>query len=58
MLEQGQAEGELLAQHGLAEKLLEDLAAAVNDFDASVAESNEGRRTTVRGRSSRRSATR
>lgn len=50
MLEQGQAQGELLAQHGLAEKLLEDLAAAVNDFDASVADSNEGRRDHVGAR--------
>lgn len=42
MLEQGQAQKELLAKHGLADKLLEDLTAAVNEFDASVAETNEG----------------
>jgi hypothetical protein len=50
MLEQGQAQQELLAKHGLADKLLEDLAAAVDDFDASVAESNEGRRDHVGAR--------
>ena len=42
MLEQGQAQKELLAKHGLAEKLLDDLTAAVAEFDASVAETNEG----------------
>jgi hypothetical protein len=49
MLEQGQAERELLAQHGLADRLLEDLAAAVDDFDASVGESNQGRRAITLG---------
>jgi len=44
MLEQGQAQRELLAQHGLADRLLEDLTAAVDQFDALVAETNEGRR--------------
>ena len=42
MLEQGQAQKELLAKHGLADKLLDDLTAAVTEFDASVAETNEG----------------
>jgi hypothetical protein len=50
MLEQGQAQQELLARHGLADKLLQDLAAAVDDFDASVAESNQGRRDHVGAR--------
>lgn len=50
MLERGQAQKELLSRHGLADKLLEDLAAAVNEFDASVAESNEGRRDHVGAR--------
>ncbi|MEO7986782.1 MAG: hypothetical protein ABI766_09635, partial [Gemmatimonadales bacterium] len=50
MLEQGQAQKEQLAKHGLADRLLEDLAAAVDDFDASVAESNEGRRDHVGAR--------
>jgi hypothetical protein len=44
MLEQGQASRELLLGHGLAERLLDDLAAAVDQFDVSVAETNEGRR--------------
>ena len=42
MLEQGQAQKELLAKHGLADTLLADLSAAVDEFDASVAETNEG----------------
>jgi hypothetical protein len=50
MLEQGQAERELLAKHGLADKLLEDLETAVDDFDASVVESNQGRRAHVGAR--------
>jgi hypothetical protein len=50
MLEQGQAQRELLAKHGLADKLLEDLEAAVDDFDASVVESNQGRRAHVGAR--------
>lgn len=47
MLEQGQAERELLAKYGLADRLLDDLTAAVDEFDASVAESNQGRRDHV-----------
>ena len=50
LLEQGQAQKELLAAHGLADRLLEDLAAAVADYDASVEESNEGRRDHVGAR--------
>jgi hypothetical protein len=50
MLEQGQASRELLLKHGLAERLLDDLAAAVDQFDASVAETNEGRRGHVGAR--------
>jgi hypothetical protein len=49
MLEQGQAQPELLA-HGLADRLLEDLAPAVAEFEASVEESNEGRRGHVGAR--------
>ena len=44
LLEQGQAEKDVLGKHGLADKLLEDLAAAVEEFDGSVMQSNEGRR--------------
>ena len=50
MLEQGRDQQELLAKHGLADKLLDDLAAAVNEFDASVAETNEGRQDHVLAR--------
>ena len=44
LLEQGQAEQDVLIKHGLADKLLEDLAAAVEEFDGSLAQSNEARR--------------
>ena len=44
LLNQGRTEQEVLAKHGLADKLLEDLAAAVDEFDGSVTQSNEGRR--------------
>ena len=50
MLEQGQAQKELLAKHGLADKLLEDLAAAVDEFDASVAETSEAKQDHVLAR--------
>jgi len=50
MLEQGQASKELLARHGLADRLLADLEAAVAEFDGSVATSNEGRRSHVGAR--------
>jgi hypothetical protein len=46
-LVQGQAEKGVLVKHGLADKLLEDLAAAVDEFDGSVTQSNEGRRRHV-----------
>jgi hypothetical protein len=42
MLEQGQAQKELLVKHGLSEKLLDDLSATVDAFDASVVETNSG----------------
>ncbi|HET8836950.1 MAG TPA: hypothetical protein VFN08_19630 [Gemmatimonadales bacterium] len=40
LLEQGRAHEELLAGHGLSERLLEDLEAAVREFDATVADTN------------------
>ena len=43
MLEQGQAEQELLVKHGLTGTLLNDLAAAVAELDASVSETLEGK---------------
>lgn len=42
MLEQGKAEQELLLKHGLGTKLLDDLSTTVDEFDASVAETNSG----------------
>lgn len=42
LLEQGRAHQELLAKHGLATTLLDDLAAAVDEFDTSVAETTGG----------------
>jgi hypothetical protein len=50
MLDDGRGRAELFARYGLAEKLLDDLTAAVDDFDASVVESNEGRREHVGAR--------
>lgn len=42
MLEQGQAEKELLLKHGLGATLLDELSAAIDQFDASVAETSSG----------------
>lgn len=42
LLEQGVAQKELLVKHGLSDKLLDDLTAAVADLDASLAETNGG----------------
>ncbi len=50
LLEQAQVQKDLLSKHGLADKLLEDLATAVRDLDASVEESNQGRRDHVGAR--------
>jgi hypothetical protein len=50
LLENGQAEQELLKRHGLSEKLLDDLAQALAQYDASVEESSLGRRDHVAAR--------
>jgi len=50
MLEQAEPVREVLAKHGLADKLMDDLRAAVEQFDASVAETNEGKRGHVGAR--------
>jgi hypothetical protein len=42
MLEQGQAEKELLLKHGLGATLLDELSTAIDQFDASVAETSSG----------------
>jgi hypothetical protein len=47
MLEQGRTDQALLGKHGLADRLLDDLAGALDRYEASVVESNEGRRTHV-----------
>jgi hypothetical protein len=41
MLEWGRTHQELLARHGLADQLLHDLEAAVNDFEVTVADTNQ-----------------
>ena len=43
MLDQGRAERDLLVQHGLSATLLDDLAAALDEFSVSVRESTTGR---------------
>jgi hypothetical protein len=50
LLEEGQANRELLAKYGLADRLLDDLAAALDAFDRSVADTNEGLRAHVGAR--------
>jgi hypothetical protein len=50
LLEQGRAQAELLTKHGLAATLLGDVEVALDAFDTSVAESNEGRREHVGAR--------
>lgn len=50
LLEQGKAHRELLTKHGLAATLLDDVGVAMDALDASVAESNEGRREHVGAR--------
>jgi hypothetical protein len=43
MLDMGVAEKELLVKHGLSDKLLDDLAAAVAEFDSSITATNTSR---------------
>jgi hypothetical protein len=50
MLEQGNTQRELLLKHGLSERLLDDLDAAVKEFDASILDRNEGLRGHVGAR--------
>src|SRR4051812_9219964 len=50
MLEQGEAERDVLVKHGLSDTLLGDLAAAVAEFDASTAETNAGRQDHILAR--------
>ncbi|MGH7752502.1 MAG: hypothetical protein ACREN5_06775, partial [Gemmatimonadales bacterium] len=50
LLENGQADKDLLARHGLSGTLLDDLAQALAQYDASVEESSLGRRDHVAAR--------
>jgi hypothetical protein len=50
LLENGQTDKELLARHGLSATLLDDLAKALGEYDASVEESSLGRRDHVAAR--------
>jgi hypothetical protein len=50
LLDNGQADKELLARHGLSQRLLDDLAQALTQYDASVEESSLGRRDHVAAR--------
>jgi len=51
MLDKGAAEKELLIKHGLSDKLLDDLAAAVADFEASISVTNTSREDHIAARS-------
>lgn len=50
LLEEGTADRELLAKHGLSETLLEDLRAALDEFDASLLETSDGKLEHVQAR--------
>jgi hypothetical protein len=50
MLEQGKAEQELLVKHGLTATLLDDLAATIGEFDASVSMTVQGKQDHVLAR--------
>jgi hypothetical protein len=50
MLEHGQARKELLVKHGLSETLLDDLTAALDQYDAEIDAGSEGRRKHIGAR--------
>jgi len=50
LLEQGLAQRELLTRHGLSATLLEDLRAAMDEFDASLLETSDGKLEHVQAR--------
>jgi hypothetical protein len=54
MLTRGLADREVLTKYGLADRLLDDLSGALDRFDASLVESNGGRRDHVVARSAMR----
>jgi hypothetical protein len=47
MLEQGRANRDVLLRHGMADKLLDDLAAAIGELEASIDETSDGLRSHV-----------
>ncbi|HEU4698542.1 MAG TPA: hypothetical protein VFS40_05145 [Gemmatimonadales bacterium] len=56
LLEQGRAERELLVRYGLAETLLDELAATVDELEASLTASSEARQGHVGARAELRAA--
>ena len=50
MVAEGEAEREILARHGLADQLLQDLGTVVGQYDTAVEESNAGRRAHIGAR--------
>lgn len=50
MLDQARANQDLLVKHGLSATLLDDLAAAIQEFDASLQETNDGKQSHVTAR--------
>ena len=50
MVAEGESLRELLARHGLADQLLQDLATVVGQYDTAVEESNAGRRAHIGAR--------
>ena len=50
MLDKGVAEKDLLMKHGLSDKLLDDLAAAVSEFEASITATNTSRENHIAAR--------
>jgi hypothetical protein len=50
MLEQARANQDVLVKHGMSATLLDELDAAVKEFDASLAETNDGKQSHVSAR--------
>jgi hypothetical protein len=50
MLDEGRANQELLVKHGLSETMLDELEAAIKEFDASLQETDNGKQSHVAAR--------
>jgi hypothetical protein len=50
MLDEGRANRELLVKHGLSETMLDELDAAIKEFDASLQETDDGKQSHVAAR--------